>query len=67
MAHDSYFDRAGYPKDSEGRVLDPETGQPLTEQEMGVILADNDPTTREAFDALINLAFRENKRKGGRP
>jgi hypothetical protein len=52
---DDSFRRAGYPFDAQGRPLDPETMEPLTEKEIGTILASEDEGTREAFQAMVDL------------
>jgi hypothetical protein len=49
---------ADYPRDADGNVLDFETGDPLTDWEMDVIMASEDPATVRAFKALLEEADR---------
>jgi hypothetical protein len=65
MEHNSYFDDAGYPRNTQGQVLDPTTGEPLTDREMAIILAGLDPETVRAFETAVEMSLRQNKAARG--
>ncbi len=64
MTADDCF--ADFPRDSQGHLLDPTTGLPLTQWEMEAALAAQDPATARAFNEALAWAIaHEDRRPGG--